>query len=113
MSALPRSESPSTSPTTEPPASQPRPRTSGKPSRRRLVFMTLLAAAVLGTAGYVFAHRGLESTDNAQIDAEVVLVPARVAGTVAEVLFVENQPVKAGALLVRLDDEQPKAKLAQ
>ncbi len=107
--AAPASEAPST----EPPPSQPRTRKSGASPRRRLVLMAALGAAVLGSAGYVFAHRGLESTDNAQIDAEVVLVPSRVAGTVAEVHFTENQHVKAGDLLVRLDDEQPKAKLAQ
>ncbi|HEY1547278.1 MAG TPA: HlyD family secretion protein [Kofleriaceae bacterium] len=57
--------------------------------------------------------RGHESTDDAQIDADVVLVPTRVGGLVKSVSFVENQRVKAGDLLAELDDSTLKARLAQ
>jgi membrane fusion protein (multidrug efflux system) len=58
-------------------------------------------------------HRGLQATDDAQIDADVVAVPSRASGTVTALHFVDNQRVEAGALLVELDDAQAKAKLAQ
>lgn len=76
----------------------------------------LLVAAVLVAAvggGYWWTQRSVESTDNAQVDGEVIAVPARTGGTIAQVLFTENQQVKAGDMLAVLDDEIPKAKLAQ
>jgi membrane fusion protein (multidrug efflux system) len=74
----------------------------------------VIAVAVLGSGGTWWAtHAGREATDDAQIDGEVVAVPALVAGTVTRVLFTENQPVKAGDVLAELDDETFRAKLAQ
>ena len=59
--------------------------------------------------------RGRESTDNAQIEGDVVPVSARVGGTVTKVLVEDNQWVEAGTLLVQLDptDYQIAAKRAQ
>jgi membrane fusion protein (multidrug efflux system) len=88
--------------------------TRKKKSRKTLSIMASvgLAAAVAGTAYYV-AHRGLETTDDAQIVADIVSIPARTSSTGIAVHFTENQAVKAGALLVELDPEPAKARLAQ
>jgi len=75
--------------------------------------LSLLAAFILSGAGWWVLHRGLETTDDAQLDADVVAVPSRMGGTVTAVHFTDNQRVEAGALLVELDDAQAKAKLAQ
>ena len=80
--------------------------------RRIFLFLVATAAAVAGSVYWV-RNRGLERTDNAQIDADVVLVPARIGGTVARLRFVENQEVKAGQLLAELDDAAAHARLAQ
>src|SRR5271168_810450 len=83
------------------------------PSRTAIVMGTLaLAAAAAGTAWYV-THRGLESTDDAQVDADVLSVPVRIQGVVTKVAFVENQVVKAGDLLAEIDAEPAKARLAE
>jgi membrane fusion protein (multidrug efflux system) len=83
-----------------------------KNNRRRIA---LVAAVVVAAGGswYFIHNRGLERTDNAQIDADVVLVPARISGTVARIHFVENQKVKAGDLLAELDDAAARARLAE
>jgi membrane fusion protein (multidrug efflux system) len=82
-------------------------------SRKRLVLGVVVALGVVaGTAWYV-SHRGLENTDDAQVDGDVVAVPARLGGIVAHVRFVENQPVKAGDLLVELEDAPVKARFAE
>ncbi|MDI3287175.1 HlyD family secretion protein [Polyangium sp. 15x6] len=87
---------------------------SAKPKNKgRALLFVLLLVAVVGGGGYWWTHRTLESTDNAQVDGEVIAVPARTGGTIAEVLFTENQEVKAGDTLAVLDDESAKAKLAQ
>jgi membrane fusion protein (multidrug efflux system) len=70
-------------------------------------------AAALGGGAWYLAHRGLETTDDAQVDADMVSVPARTSGQVIKVAFVENQPVKAGDLLAEIDPEPAAAKLAQ
>jgi len=75
--------------------------------------LSLLGAFILSGLGWWVLHRGLETTDDAQIDADVVAVPSRAGGTVTAVHFTDNQRVESGALLVELDDAQAKAKLAQ
>jgi len=52
-------------------------------------------------------------TDNAEIGGSVVPALARVGGFVDKVAVEDNQAVKAGDLLVQLDDREQKAKLAQ
>ena len=49
--------------------------------RARIAALTLVLA--LGGGGYWYTTRGIESTDNAQIDADVIAVPARIGGIVA------------------------------
>lgn len=91
------------------------PTNTARPPRNRgkLVMGAFAVAAALSLGGYAFTRRGLESTDDAQLDAEIVAVPALVSGTVASVHFKENDRVEAGTLLVELDDAIPRAKLAQ
>jgi len=73
----------------------------------------LLGAFLLSGAVWWLQHRGLETTDDAQLDADVIGVPSRTGGTVTALHFTDNQRVAAGALLVELDDAQAKAKLAE
>jgi membrane fusion protein (multidrug efflux system) len=84
-----------------------------KPSRKRVVMLGVLGTVVAGAAAWMLAHRGLESTDDAQVDAEVVALAARSAGVVVKVSFADNEHVEAGRVLAELDPEPAKAKLAQ
>jgi membrane fusion protein (multidrug efflux system) len=59
--------------------------------------------AVLGTTAFLWATAGRETTDDAQVDAHVTPVAARVGGTVLEVPVKENQEIEAGAVLVAID----------
>jgi membrane fusion protein, multidrug efflux system len=81
---------------------------SAAPGRRRnvkpyLVVGVIVAVAAGAYAIYTFATRGTESTDDAQVDADIVPVSARVSGMVLHVHVVDNQVVKKGDLLVELD----------
>jgi membrane fusion protein (multidrug efflux system) len=82
-------------------------------NRKRTIVAAVVALAVTTTGGWAFAHRGLESTDDAQIDAELVALSPRVGGVVVKVLFEDNQTVKAGQVLAEIDPEPARAKLAQ
>jgi membrane fusion protein (multidrug efflux system) len=59
-----------------------------------------VAAAIVFGWAYT---RGRETTDDAQIDAHILPVAARVAGTVTAVEVEENRRVETGTVLVRLD----------
>ena len=110
----PSASTPAPAPNAAPVAAVPAPTAApATSSKRRVIMLSLLAAFILSGAGWWLLHRGLESTDDAQLDADVVAVPSRAGGTVTAVHFIDNQRVEAGALLVELDDAQAKAKLAQ
>jgi membrane fusion protein (multidrug efflux system) len=83
-------------------------------SRSRSGIRWLLAIAAVGGAGaYWHAHADVESTDDAQVEADLTAVPARAAGTVKAIHFHDNEPVRAGQLLAELDDQPAQARLAQ
>ena len=79
---------------------------SAEPRRRRKPFLVLGAIAavvVVGLGAWSWINSGKESTDDAQIEADVVPIASRVPGMVKRVAVVENQRVKKGDLLVELD----------
>ena len=70
--------------------------------RVRLAFAVLVVAAI-AVGAWVWLTRNRESTDDAQIDAHVTQVAARVGGTILKVNVDDNQLVEAGAVIVELD----------
>jgi len=58
---------------------------------------------VLATSAWLWATAGRETTDDAQVDAHVTPIAARVGGTVIDVRVKENQQVEAGTVLAVLD----------
>jgi membrane fusion protein, multidrug efflux system len=59
--------------------------------------------AVLATSAWLWATAGRETTDDAQVDAHVTPIAARIGGTLIEVPVKENQQVEAGAVLAVID----------
>ncbi|MEK9776494.1 MAG: efflux RND transporter periplasmic adaptor subunit, partial [Quisquiliibacterium sp.] len=83
--------------------------------RRRALLMVLLLIIVLGLASYSwwwFVGRFSVSTDNAYVGGNVVQVTPQMAGTVTRVAVDDTQRVRAGELLVQLDDADAKVQLA-
>jgi membrane fusion protein (multidrug efflux system) len=79
------------------------------------------AAAVLAIAvvSLVLYYHNRISTDDAEVDGHVVPIASKIYGTVSAVLIDDNQQVKAGQVLVRIDPrdyqvhvDQAKAALA-
>ncbi len=85
-------------------------------------YWILGAVVALGVILYLGASwltRGRESTDDAQVDADVVAVSARAGGAVLKVYVTDNQAVKKGDPLVEIDpadlaasERQAKAELS-
>ena len=82
-------------------------------SKKMLVVLGLLGAVAVGLGAYFVAHRGLEDTDDAQVDSDVVGLSARTSGMIVKVLFEDNQKVTAGTVLAEIDPEPAKARLAE
>jgi membrane fusion protein (multidrug efflux system) len=91
-----------------------------RPSRqtaKRTGLALALAAGIAGAAdfgyGYLTTGRYLESTDDAYVKADSTIISPKVSGYLAEVLVSDNQPVKAGQLLARIDDRDFRTALHQ
>jgi membrane fusion protein, multidrug efflux system len=98
--------------TNAPPLEAPR-RRIGK---RAVMVVGLLAATAAGAYyGYDYWTTGrfLVSTDDAYVTADSTIVAPKVSGYVAEVQVEDNQPVKAGEVLARIDDRDFRAALDQ
>jgi membrane fusion protein, multidrug efflux system len=92
------------------PAAEPAPT---KPSKyRTLVAAGIAVAAALTGVGYIALPGSTESTDNAYIGADATSVAPKVRGLVAAVLVHDNQHVRAGDPLVRIDAEEFDARVA-
>ncbi|HTQ48997.1 MAG TPA: HlyD family secretion protein [Polyangiaceae bacterium] len=84
-------------------------------ARPYAILGAVVTVALVGYATFTLATRGKENTDDAQVDADVVMVSTRVAGTVLHVHVTDNQKVTKGQLLVEIDpaDLQAKEKEAE
>ena len=73
----------------------------------------LLGLALIVIAVLLYRHfAAWESTDDAQIDGYIYPVSSRVTGYVTRVMVDDNQYVKAGTVLVRLDPKDYEVALA-
>lgn len=79
--------------------------------RRALIFGGAALAVLL--AGLFFHYHNRESTDDAQVDGHITPIASKVYGRVAEVLVNDNQEVKAGQTLVKLDPRDYEAAVEQ
>jgi membrane fusion protein, multidrug efflux system len=86
-------------------------------SRRQ--FSLAGAALLLAIAAAWYGHRWwtvgrfIETTDDAYIGGDVTVIAPKVAGFIADLAVTDNQAVRAGDLLVKLDDRDYRAALAK
>ena len=95
-------------------------KTGIRPSRGTIKRAAMAVALALGVAaaadfgyGYLTTGRYLETTDDAYVQADSTIVSPKVSGYIAEVLVNDNQPVKAGQVLARIDERDFRTALDQ
>ncbi|MDF2233719.1 HlyD family secretion protein [Albimonas sp. CAU 1670] len=100
-------------------ARAPEPQAPAKPKRsgRRKAILAALGLAALGAGGYEGWHywtvgRFMVETDDAYVQSDITLISSRVQGYVAALPVDENTHVKAGDVLVQLDDGDYRIALA-
>jgi membrane fusion protein, multidrug efflux system len=98
-------------PNDQAPQSDLAPRKLANPWTRRALLLGGVAVAVVVTL--VVHYQGRVTTDDAQVDGHIVPVSSKVYGNVAEVLVDDNQQVKAGQVLVRIDPRDYQVKVDQ
>jgi len=91
---------------------EPPPKGLANPKTRAMLFGggIVLLAVIIGLFLY---YRNRESTDDAQVDGHITQISSKVYGRVGEVLVNDNQQVKAGQVLVKLDPRDYQAALDQ
>lgn len=77
-----------------------------------ILALIIIASATFGITKYVYAIHH-EDTDDAQVDADINPVLARVTGYVNEIRFEDNQKVNKNDTLIKLDDRDLQIKLLQ
>ncbi|WP_421217421.1 HlyD family secretion protein [Aeromonas enteropelogenes] len=83
---------------------------------KKIPLLAAMVLALLGLlfAGYWYLHgRYFESTDNAYLQSEVTGISSKLSGYISEVLVTDNQSVKAGQLIARLDDREFQSQVAE
>jgi membrane fusion protein (multidrug efflux system) len=101
-----------------PPAEAPSPPLRGlrerwaNPKFRRAVLGAGVALLLL-IVGLISYYHNRVSTDDAQVDGHIIPIASKIYGNVAEVLVTDNQQVKAGQLLVRIDPRDYQARADQ
>src|SRR6201995_1404274 len=84
---------------------------------RRLLLAGVAEARLDGRAWYGFDYwtvgRSLVSTDDAYVRADNTTIAPKVSGYLREVLVGDNEPVKAGTVLARIDERDFKVALEQ
>ncbi len=82
------------------------------PTVRRLLAVGGLVLLAVVAGLFVYYHNR-ETTDDAQVDGHITPIASKIYGRVAEVLVTDNEPVKAGQVLVRIDPRDYQASLDQ
>lgn len=72
-------------------------------SKRVPILIGVAVLIAIGAGVWWWIAAGRESTDDAQVDAHITPIAARIGGTVLHVPVEANQEVEAGAVLVEID----------
>lgn len=93
------------------------PSASPRKLSRRVAVIAIVAVAAIGAAAFgarwLLVGRFLETTNDAYLKADPMVVAPRVSGYVSEVVVAANQDVQPGQLLVRIEDGTYRAQAAK
>lgn len=78
----------------------------------KIIIGILALVAIIGAIFFIMGSN-YESTDNAQLDADIVPIRSSISGYIKEIHFKDNTVVKKGDLLFTIDDTEFRTKVAQ
>lgn len=88
-------------------------RTKSRFTPKQLALLGLAGALALGALGYGYYwwtfDRFFQETDDAYVGGDVTPISPHISGFIAQIAVTDNQEVKAGQLLISLDDRDVRA----
>lgn len=85
-----------------------------KKSKKKLFIISgVFSIILIITLAFWIRSAGFESTDNAQLDANIIPIRTSVSGYIKTIHFKDNEHVKKGQLLITIDDTDLKTRVAQ
>lgn len=79
---------------------------------KKITFAAMGALFIFMAYWFIFI-RGIETTDNAYLKSNITMISAHISGYVTQVIVDDNQPVKAGDVIAKIDDRDYVAKVQQ
>ena len=74
-----------------------------------LIILLSIIAVIIGIVYYLNSLR-YETTDDAYIDGDLVQISAKVSGQVEDIYIQDNQKIKEGDIIAKIDDTDYKVK---
>jgi membrane fusion protein (multidrug efflux system) len=87
--------------------------TEPKKKNKLVIFAGILGVVLIIGIIYFINAAKFESTDNAQLDADIVSIKSSVSGYIKTIHFKDNEHVKKGQLLITIDDQDLSTRVAQ
>lgn len=85
-----------------------------KNNKMKLLIGAVTVIAILAYAGNAYLNgRSYETTDNAQLDGDLLPVRAGISGYVSSIRFKDNQEIRRGDTLIVFDTAERKAEVAR
>jgi len=84
-----------------------------KNKKKPIIIATVLSAVIITALLMWWQGSQYESTDNAQLDANIIPIRSSVSGYVKTIYFKDNAHVKKGEILLTIDDTDLKTRVAQ
>lgn len=83
------------------------------PYRSVLLILLIVIPLIAGTGYWLLDRQQYETTDDAYLQSNIVLISPRVQGYVTQIAINDNQAVKQNDILVTIDDRDYQAKVIQ
>jgi len=99
-------------PLNEEPPPPPAPKGFANPRVRKMLIGGGIAVLAI-VAALLLYYRNRESTDDAQVDGHITPIAAKISGRIQEVLVNDNEAVKAGQVLLKIDPRDYQAAVDQ
>lgn len=87
--------------------------TEPKKKNKVVIFAGIFGVVLIIGIIYFINAAKFESTDNAQLDADIVSIKSSVSGYIKTIHFKDNEHVQKGQILITIDDQDLKTRVAQ
>ncbi len=84
-----------------------------KTEKKHKLFILFLVIAVIAGCSYYFNAIKYETTDDAYVESDLVQIAPRVSGQISEIFIDDNQRIKEGDLIAKIDDRDYRIKYEQ